>query len=188
MPTTSSSRGVVIAQAVRAAGSPAVGRVPSPISSSSVRGHVIGVQTQPAMLASWPRPWRWHSPRLDRSMQVHHATGAASDPSRCCMSMIAFKMNVCEDDEAALPTAERQDKVDAMRTVGTAKENRGGSLRSVLGRCWSCWLIPQARMRGAAVAMSPVFGVPVGSISRICTSPRATGRCSTPLGTTNTSP
>src|SRR5579859_1926821 len=49
-------------------------------------------------------------------------------------------------------------------------------------------LAPQARMRGAAVALSPVFGVPVGSIRRICTSPRATGRCSTPMGTTNTSP
>jgi hypothetical protein len=40
----------------------------------------------------------------------------------------------------------------------------------------------QARIRGAAVALSPVFGVPVGSISRMWTSPRATGRCSTPLG------
>jgi hypothetical protein len=46
----------------------------------------------------------------------------------------------------------------------------------------------QAKMRGAAVALSPVFGVPVGSISRICTSPRATGRCSTPVGTTKISP
>ena len=44
--------------------------------------------------------------------------------------------------------------------------------------------LDQARMRGAAVALSPVFGVPVGSISRMCTSPRATGRCSTPLRTT----
>ena len=40
----------------------------------------------------------------------------------------------------------------------------------------------QARIRGVAVALSPVFGVPVGSISRMWTSPRATGRCSTPLG------
>jgi hypothetical protein len=31
-------------------------------------------------------------------------------------------------------------------------------------------------MRDAAVALSPVFGVPVGSISRICTSPRVIGR------------
>ena len=35
----------------------------------------------------------------------------------------------------------------------------------------------------AAVAASPVFGVPVGSMSRRCTSSFATGRCSTPLGT-----
>ena len=43
-------------------------------------------------------------------------------------------------------------------------------------------------MRGATVVLSPVFGVPVGSISKMWTSLRATGRCSTPLGTTNTSP
>src|SRR5690348_9360334 len=49
-------------------------------------------------------------------------------------------------------------------------------------------LARQTRMRGAAVALSPEFGVPVGSINRICTSPRGMGRCSTPLGTTNSSP
>ena len=44
-------------------------------------------------------------------------------------------------------------------------------------------------MRFAAVVGSPVFGVPVGSIRRMCTSPsRATGLCSTPFGTTKTSP
>src|ERR1700733_8155351 len=41
----------------------------------------------------------------------------------------------------------------------------------------------QARIRGAAVALSPVLAVPVGSISRMCTSSRATGRCSTLVGT-----
>ena len=38
------------------------------------------------------------------------------------------------------------------------------------------------------VAASPVFGVPNGSMTRTWTSSRATGRCSTPLGTTNSSP
>src|ERR1043166_5525222 len=45
-----------------------------------------------------------------------------------------------------------------------------------------------ASLRGAAVALSPVLGVPVGSISRRCTSSCATGRCSTPFGTTYISP
>ena len=31
-------------------------------------------------------------------------------------------------------------------------------------------------MRGAAAVLSPVFDVPVGSISRRCTSPRTTGK------------
>jgi hypothetical protein len=43
-------------------------------------------------------------------------------------------------------------------------------------------------LRAAAVAVFPVFGVPRGSISRMWASSSATGRCSTPLGTTNTSP
>jgi hypothetical protein len=38
------------------------------------------------------------------------------------------------------------------------------------------------------VTVNPCTGVPVGSISRMCTSPRATGRCSMPLGTTKASP
>src|SRR5262245_22323144 len=38
------------------------------------------------------------------------------------------------------------------------------------------FLVRQARMRGATVVLSPIFGV--GSISRICASPRASGRCS----------
>src|SRR5687768_11696321 len=42
--------------------------------------------------------------------------------------------------------------------------------------------------RTAAVAGSPVLGVPEGSMSRRWTSSFATGRCSTPLGTTNSSP
>ena len=41
-----------------------------------------------------------------------------------------------------------------------------------------------AVLRGAAVLISPVLGVPVGSISSKCTSSFATGRCSTPFGTT----
>ena len=40
----------------------------------------------------------------------------------------------------------------------------------------------------AAVAGSPVLGVPWGSISRRWTSSSATGRCSTPFGTTWSSP
>jgi len=39
--------------------------------------------------------------------------------------------------------------------------------------------------RGAAVAASPVLGVPVASMSRMCASSSATGQCSAPLGTTN---
>jgi hypothetical protein len=41
---------------------------------------------------------------------------------------------------------------------------------------------------GATVSGSPVLGVPRGSISSRCASSRATGRCSTPCGTTNRSP
>ena len=36
----------------------------------------------------------------------------------------------------------------------------------------------------AALTVLPVFGVPVGSINSKCASSLATGRCSTPLGTT----
>src|SRR5688572_5329423 len=42
--------------------------------------------------------------------------------------------------------------------------------------------------RVAAVAGSPVLGVPEGSMSRTWTSSFATGRCSTPFGTTKSSP
>jgi hypothetical protein len=40
----------------------------------------------------------------------------------------------------------------------------------------------------AAVAASPVFGVPVGSNSSRWVSSSATGQCGSPLGTTNNSP
>ena len=43
-------------------------------------------------------------------------------------------------------------------------------------------------LRAAAVAVFPVFGVPCGSIRSMWASSSATGRCSTPLGTTNISP
>jgi hypothetical protein len=45
-------------------------------------------------------------------------------------------------------------------------------------------LTNQIRVLTAAVAGSPVFGVPAGSISRRWTSSAATGQCSTPFGTT----
>src|SRR5690606_23634655 len=46
----------------------------------------------------------------------------------------------------------------------------------------------QIRSLTAAVAGSPVLGVPAGSMSRMCASSSATGQCSTPFGTTNSSP
>jgi alanyl-tRNA synthetase len=49
-------------------------------------------------------------------------------------------------------------------------------------------MLSEITRRGCAVSTSPVFGVPVGSMSITCTSSSATGRCSTPFGTTNSSP
>ena len=43
-------------------------------------------------------------------------------------------------------------------------------------------------LRRSLRAESPVFGVPRGSIRRMCASSSATGQCSTPRGTTKSSP
>jgi hypothetical protein len=45
-------------------------------------------------------------------------------------------------------------------------------------------MLRQIIWRGAAVSASPLLGMPVGSISTICASPMARGRCCTPRGTT----
>src|SRR5258708_11172324 len=62
-----------------------------------------------------------------------------------------------------------------IRLIGTRRQRRG-------------WRRDQMTRRGAAVAGSPVFAVPEGSIRRMCASSSATGQCSAPLGTTKTSP